>query len=603
LFIRDYHTDKINNNYYTEEKRAGERLLFSGTMCSYDDDDNRTKKDKNKSSPQQEGEEKGTNTQIITRERRQKRDRAGSCIIQRRHIKLTTTKKPKKQSRARQRHGNDTPSGGIEALIPSLIGLIILGFIIMGQMGFRGRATTAGIDLGTTNSVICVQAPSKGVGEITCIPDLYNGNSSPIIPSVVSFLGESEEQRKVNRKKKGSSKTQLVQEISPPPSQVVVGQAAKDRIESHPHQTVYHAKRLLGRSFRDPAVVAMQKEVEFGISGADSSSAVRIKVTHDDSLVSLRPTQVGAYIVHYMMDLAANYLGHGNVMSAVICVPAKFTSQQRIETANAFRQAGVKVTRVIEEPTAAALAYGLHKKEGVEFILVYDFGGGTLDVSLLHVTEGFADVMGSDGDELLGGSDFDVAIAHFLAAEFSVDVDTIATSLKNLYASQQQNQKRKKIATEFELEEQLMEICPKLTTTPLCTVSSLHTIAEKLKIQLSSSSGQPVSASCFVSNNNNASSTMEGFCDSLQKVPLTLTLEDFDKVVAPLYHRSVSPIQRLLKDLTLSSEDVDEVVMVGGTTRMPQIRELVKKELQISTLNTRIDPDLTVAIGAASIID
>jgi len=567
-------------------------------MCSHDNknDDDDSNNNNNLVNKKKQESKKKDKIVVVTRERRQKRDRVGTCIINNDTTssiyKTIKTTKPK-QSRSHQKHSNDDPSGGIEALIPSLIGLIVLGFIIMGMMGFRGRATTAGIDLGTTNSVICIQAPSKGIGNITCIPD---ANGSPIIPSVVSFLGDKSD-RKANRKKEKASKSQLTQhkDFFPPTSHVVVGHLAKNRIESHPHQTIYHAKRLLGRSYQDPAVVAMQKEVEFEMSDNEDEEydTVQIDIKHDNSVV-VSPSQIGAYVVHYMMDLAANHLGHGNVQSAVICVPAKFNAQQRAETAMAFRQAGVKVSRIIEEPTAAALAYGLHKKEGVEYILVYDFGGGTLDVSLLHVTEGFADVMGIDGDELLGGADFDAGIAHFLADKFSVDVDT--ASLKTLRNDEGN------IIPESELEEQLLKNCPKLSTTPLCTLSSLHTISENLKIQLSSSN--PVSASCFVAPKEVQNKNIKLFCSALQNIPLELTLKDFDTVIAPsLYRRSILPIQRLLKELALSAEDIDEVVMVGGTTRMPQIRQLVKEELRIEELNTHIDPDLTVAYGAASIID
>ena len=141
-------------------------------------------------------------------------------------------------------------------------------------------------------------------------------------------------------------------------------------------------------------------------------------------------------------------------------MPAKFTARQRQDTAKAFTDAGIKVTRILEEPAAAALAYGLHKKEGVEYILVYDFGGGTLDVSLLHVTEGFDDVMGSDGDELLGGADFDDAVANILQVQ--IDVIPVAAALHELHTM---------VAVNDDLEVALMAACPNLKVTPLCTLS------------------------------------------------------------------------------------------------------------------------------------
>jgi molecular chaperone DnaK (HSP70) len=518
--------------------------------------------------------------ELPVRQRRHKRDRVGAfTILAPPSTTATTTRTPKKKSASLQKHQGSISSGGISALIPSLIGVGVLICVILAQNGFRGRATTAGIDLGTTNSVVCVQAPSKSVGEITCIVDPHTNSS--IIPSVVSFLEPTEHQR--TRVKKTTSK------LSPPPTHVLVGQAAKNRIDSHPYQTLYHAKRLLGRTGTDPVLADMQKEVEFKIASNDDDS-VGMLVSHDHAALSLSPSQVGSYIVNYMMEITQLYLGHDNIKSAVICVPAKFDAKQRQQTVQAFTDAGIKVTRILEEPTAAALAYGLHKKEGVEFILVYDFGGGTLDVSLLHVTEGFADVMGSDGDERLGGADFDDAVAKLLQKQ--VNVDRVATALHELHTLG---------GSDVDLEVALMANCHSLEIKPLCTLSSLHTIGEKLKIELSSKFGT-VESSCL-STDREKPTSIDDFCSSLYSVPLTLSLEQYNEAVQPLYERSVLPIRRLLKDLTLKPKDIHEVVMVGGTTRMPQIRQLVQEEMQTESLNTHIDPDITVAYGAASVVD
>lgn len=512
----------------------------------------------------------------VVRQRRRKRDRVGAYTILA-PPGVMTTRKPKKKSKSLQKHQGKGVSGGMDALIPSVIGVGILICVIMAHSGFRGRATTAGIDLGTTNSVICVQAPSKGVGEITCILDPHTNSS--IIPSVVSFL-EPSERKKV---KKTTSK------LSPPPTHVLVGQAAKHRIDSHPHQTLYHAKRLLGRTGTDRVLANMQKEVEFGIVAQDDDS-IGMQISHNHAILSLAPSQVGSYVVSYLMEITQLFLGHDNVKSAVICVPAKFNAKQRQETVQAFKDAGVTVTRILEEPAAAALAYGLHKKDGVEFILVYDFGGGTLDVSLLHVTEGFADVMGSDGDERLGGADFDDAVAKLLQRQ--VNVDSVAAALQELHTG---------IADDADLEVALSLACPTLETTPLCTLSSLHTIGEKLKIELSSKQ-EEVKSSCLTTTLEKPTS-IDDFCASLRPIGVTLSLTAYDEAVQSLYERSVLPIRRLLKDLTLEPKDVHEVVMVGGTTRMPQVRKLVQQEMQTDSLNTHIDPDITVAYGAASVID
>jgi molecular chaperone DnaK (HSP70) len=496
--------------------------------------------------------------------------------------------KPKRKSKALQKHGSDAPSGGIESLVPSLIGLAILVCGVMAKMGFRGRASVAGIDLGTTNSVICVQKPDKGVGVIECIPD--PSTNSPIIPSVVSFLEPWE------RKVGPSSK--LPSQLLPHPSHVVVGQAAKRRIDSHPHHTLYQAKRVVGRPATDPAIAELRAEVEFGVHAHDDhEEGVFFKVP--DTPLPITPQQVGSYVVHHLVQITKQFLGHNNVMSAVICVPAKFDDHQRQKTYDAFRAAGISVARIVEEPTAAALAYGLHRKEGVDYILVYDFGGGTLDISMLHVSDGFVDVMGSDGDSRVGGADFDTAVAHFLLAEHKGQaiVDRVSAHLHRLEES----------LPGVDLEDRLAAKCVVLADIPLCTASSFHTIGEQLKIELSAypDGGGKVSAQCQALEQDltNEQLSVESFCAALRPTTLQLTSQEFNRSVKPLLDRSALPVERLLKDLQLKTGDIDEVVMVGGTTRMPQIRNLVRKVLPDSEMNTHIDPDITVAYGAASVID
>lgn len=421
---------------------------------------------------------------------------------------------------------------------------------------------------------------------------------SPIIPSVVSFLELSE--RPVGKKSKVASNLQ------PHPSHVVVGTSAKRRIDTHPHHTLYNAKRVLGRSPSHDAISELKNEVEFGIVESDDTDGVLFRIPHQESKhsvsqISMQPQQVGSYVVNYLIDITKEFLGHEMVKSAVICVPAKFDTRQRQATVQAFKDAGVSVTRILEEPTAAALAYGLHKKEGVEYILVYDFGGGTLDVSLLHVTEGFADVMGSDGDDQLGGADFDAAVAHYLLEQRGGQeiVDRVATVLERL-ATQLPEESGN------DLEEILSASCPKLKEKPLCTVSSFHTIGEQLKIGLSSypDGGGTVEGECLGLPEGADASNMQTFCESLEAVPLTLTSSEYKDAVNPLYERAMIPIQRLLEDLSLKRDEIDEIVMVGGTTRIPEIRRRVQEELgQSASLNTSIDPDITVAHGAASVID
>mmetsp|Transcript_22837 Transcript_22837/g.64638 ORF Transcript_22837/g.64638 Transcript_22837/m.64638 type:complete len:610 (+) Transcript_22837:106-1935(+) len=505
----------------------------------------------------------------------------------------TSKKKSKRKSKALQRHGKDNPSGGVEALLPSFIGVAILVCAVLAQQGFRGRATVAGIDLGTTNSVICVQQQTKGVGTIDCIPDPDSG--SPIIPSVVSVLELAE--RPVGT----SSKVPSV--LNPHPSAVVVGQSAKDRIESHPHHTVYHAKRVLGRDHKDPAVDDLKNEVEYAIitqppkhdeeQGSAEIMAAPQEVAFQVDDVAIAPENVGSYVVDHLIKITNKFLGHDNVKSAVLAVPAKFNALQRQRTMEAFKNAGITVARVLEEPTAAALAYGLHKKDGVEKILVYDFGGGTLDISILHVSDGFCDVMGSDGDDRLGGANFDASVAALLSSRHS-----------NILQSLDQ--------TGVDAEE-LAASCSRITpAVPLCSRSSFHTIGERLKIALSSSSSsdgdEAATAQCYgltkeVGHNDESATTMASICQQLTAIPIELTLEDYDRACQPLYDRAILPADRLMKDLTLTTDEIDEIVMVGGTTRMPQIRKLVREAFDNAELNTHIDPDVTVAYGAASVID
>mmetsp|Transcript_4973 Transcript_4973/g.7240 ORF Transcript_4973/g.7240 Transcript_4973/m.7240 type:complete len:608 (+) Transcript_4973:72-1895(+) len=522
--------------------------------------------------------------------------------------------KKKKKTKMTAKHQNDSQSGGMDALIPSLIGVVVLIVVVMAKMGFRGRATVAGIDLGTTNSVVCVQAPSSGVGEIVCIPD--PATNSPVIPSVVSFLD--------NHHTRNFRTTKEEKEAAPPgmfphPVDVVVGQAAKDRINTHPHHTVYHAKRIIGRKYNHDSVNSLVGEVDYDIlsndeSDGDASFGVPYHLPTEDATTGstatqssaiITPSEIGSYIIHHLRTLTRNHLQHDNVNSAVIAIPAKFEPAQRDATIRAFELAGLKVARILEEPTAAALAYGLHKRDDVHYVMVYDFGGGTLDISLLFIGEGGnIEVIGSDGDEQLGGADFDAAVAHWLLERNGGDeiVKDVMASIQKIEASLNNDEEG------VDVEDSISEHCTKLNEAPLCTLSSLHTIGEQMKIGLS---GHPNEETAFVekacyrlpAKNESIPDRVDELCDAIVPVSFKLSLEEYDIAASKLYDRSLIPIQTLLKDLDLQKEEIDEVVMVGGTTRMPQIRELVRQELGKERLNTHIDPDLTVAYGAASVID
>ena len=609
-----------------------------------------------------------TTQQSCRRRRRNKRDRQESwskhiSSLQEPHQYNTATNnkriiKKKKRSKMTSKHADDANSGGMNALLPSIIGLIILSFMIMAKLGFRGRATTCGIDLGTTNSVVCVQQPpkssaswftgsgssksmsstrnnNKGMGEIICIPD--PSTNSPIIPSVVSFLDHhylrsfrlTKEEKQMHDEKLPSLVS--TRHLRPHPVDVLVGQNAKERINSHPHHTIYHAKRIIGREYEHESVHSMSGEVEFDIvSSSDkegmasfsfpyhmppSSSEIANDGTSSSSLLSsavLSPSEIGSYVIHHLRTITRSYLQHDNVQSVVIAIPAKFEPSQRDATIHAFELAGLKVVRIIEEPTAAALAYGLHKQKDVHYVMVYDFGGGTLDISLLYISEGgYIEVLGSDGDEQLGGADFDAAIAHWLLEKKGGDkiVRDIMSSIVQIEEQVMMVSSSNTMNnSNNDVEDLIEELCPKLKDMPLCTISSIHTIGEKLKIDLSNHPNEldaVAEGSCYrlPADIEVIPNTVEKLCESIYQVNLSLSLHEYDTAVDHLYKRSLLPIRRLLKDLNLQKEEVDEVVMVGGTTRMPQVRELVRKELDKERLNTHIDPDLTVAYGAASVID
>lgn len=510
-------------------------------------------------------DKKPTVAQNATKNRRPKRLRQEGLLELQRREKA----RRKFHSRHAKKEKEDGEEGNLMAFLPTLGIVVVVAFAVMAKMGFRGRPTTAGIDLGTTNSVICVQSPSESVGDIVCIPDPYS--KSPIIPSVVSF----KDMPLITPKTKPKPKRKV-----PNPRAIIVGEEAKERIESHPKSTFYHAKRVLGRTFDTHAVSELQHEVEFDLTREDDDTVL----FESPESGRLSPSQIGSYVVSHLIEIAASYnYAYSSLTSAVIAVPAEFSAEQRIATVDAFKLAGIKVTRILEEPTAAALAYGLDQKEGVEHILVYDFGGGTLDISVLRVSpDGFVDVIGSSGDSELGGVDFDIHVADYLLEK---EKDAL-------------------------LEGDGHTKCDVEVGTHLCTETSIRTMSERMKIKLSQlqdgSEDQKVSVQeeCLTISKDQAIGDND-VCKSLVSHTINLTLEEYDQSVSELYDRSVLPIRDVLKDLDMKPEDIDEVVMVGGTTRMPQIRKLIKEEFSgvIEDLNTQIDPDLTVAYGAASVID
>jgi molecular chaperone DnaK (HSP70) len=266
------------------------------------------------------------------------------------------------------------------------------------------------------------------------------------------------------------------------------------------------------------------------------------------------PIDVGAHVVRHMMSSVASYLGYP-IHRAVICVPAKFSWRETAATVKAFEKAGIKVMRTLDEPTAAAIAYNLHKGTAVKHVLVYDIGGGTLDTSLLFMNGKAVNVLGVAGDDHLGGSDFDHRMRSLLESKLNNGSAQI-----------------------------LNEIDPML---PACSSSGLGVPAEQAKIALSTAEAAEVR--CLAS-------------DGRARM-VTVTRKEFEKACKDLFDRAVYPIEKVLDDQHMSADYIDDIVLVGGASRMPQLRDLIRNFVHGKRLHTDIDPDVTVAYGAANVVD
>jgi molecular chaperone DnaK len=347
-------------------------------------------------------------------------------------------------------------------------------------------AKVVGIDLGTTNSVVAVME-----GQTPTV--IANSEGSRTTPSVVAFTKTGER---------------------------LVGQLAKRQAVTNPDRTIKSIKRYMGTDHK------------VKIDGKDYT-----------------PQEISAMILQKLVNDASTYLGD-RVTKAVITVPAYFDDAQRQATKDAGRIAGLEVLRIINEPTAAALAYGLDKK-GTETILVWDLGGGTFDVSILEVGEGIFEVKSTNGDTRLGGDDYDEAIVEWLVAEFRKDQGI------DLSADKQALQR-------------------------------LTEAAEKAKIELSTLTQTNINLPFITAD-----------ASGPKHLDITLTRAEFERLVSSLTDRMVAPFQAALADAKVDVSKIDEIVMVGGSTRMPLVQELVKKLTGKETLNQSVNPDEVVAIGAA----
>jgi molecular chaperone DnaK len=368
-------------------------------------------------------------------------------------------------------------------------------------------AKTVGIDLGTTNSVIAVM---EG-GEPTVIPNAEGGRTTP---SVVAFTRTGER---------------------------LVGQVARRQAAVNPENTVYSIKRFMGRRIEE--VQEETKQVPYKVV-AGRDGRVEIEVMGQ----RYTPEQISAMILQKLKADAEAYLGQ-KVTDAVITVPAYFNDAQRQATKNAGEIAGLNVVRIINEPTAAALAYGLDKKTN-ERILVWDLGGGTFDVSVLEVGEGVVEVKATNGDTHLGGDDYDRRIVDWLADEF-----------------------RKDNGIDLRKDRQALQ--------------RLTEAAEKAKIELSQRVETDINLPFITADANGP-----------KHLQYTVTRAKFEQLTADLTERCRKPFQEALKDAGLTPKDLDEVILVGGATRMPVIQNLVK-ELTGKEPHRGVNPDEVVAIGAA----
>ncbi|MCM1983455.1 molecular chaperone DnaK [Lyngbya confervoides] len=369
-------------------------------------------------------------------------------------------------------------------------------------------AKVVGIDLGTTNSCVAVMEGGKPTV-------IANAEGFRTTPSVVAFAKNGDR---------------------------LVGQIAKRQAVMNPENTFYSVKRFIGRRFDE--VTHETTEVSYGVSNV--SGNVKLECPAADK--QFAPEEISAQVLRKLVDDASKYLGE-TITEAVITVPAYFNDSQRQATKDAGKIAGLEVKRIINEPTAASLAYGLDRKSN-ETILVFDLGGGTFDVSILEVGDGVFEVLSTSGDTHLGGDDFDKKIVDYLAEEF-----------------------QRSEGIDLRKDKQALQ--------------RLTEAAEKAKIELSSVSQAEINLPFITATQ-----------DGPKHLDMTLTRGKFEELCSDLIDRCAIPVENALKDAKLNKGNIDEVVLVGGSTRIPAVQEVVKKVLGKAP-NQTVNPDEVVAVGAA----
>lgn len=370
------------------------------------------------------------------------------------------------------------------------------------------QGKTIGIDLGTTNSCVAVMEGQDAVV-------ITNAEGGRTTPSVVAVTKDAE---------------------------ILVGQVAKRQAITNPKNTIYSIKRFMGRKHSE--VLDEEKIVPYMI-GDRKDGVILVNTEHGESFT---PPEVSAKILQKLKQDAEAYLG-GEVTKAVITVPAYFNDSQRKATKDAGEIAGLEVLRIINEPTAAALAYGIDKK-GDQVIAVYDFGGGTFDISILEIGDGVFEVKATNGDTHLGGDDLDEVVIEWLVAEFKKDQG-------------------------IDLSKDAMAL------------QRLKEAAEKAKVELSSTTSTDINLPFITADNTGP-----------KHLNIALSRVDFEKMIASYVKRSIDPCKKALKDSGLKVGDIDEVILVGGTTRIPTIQKAVQ-DFFGKEPGKGVNPDEVVALGAA----
>jgi heat shock protein 5 len=391
-----------------------------------------------------------------------------------------------------------------------LLSVLLLGAVLGEEKKEADLGTVIGIDLGTTYS--CVGVFKNGRVEI-----IANDQGNRITPSYVAFTADGER---------------------------LIGDAAKNQLTTNPENTVFDAKRLIGREWTDKTVASDAKFFPFKL--VEKSSKPHIQVETSQGQKTFAAEEISAMVLVKMKETAEAYLGK-KVTHAVVTVPAYFNDAQRQATKDAGVIAGLNVMRIINEPTAAAIAYGMDKKDGEKNVLVFDLGGGTFDVSLLTIDNGVFEVVSTNGDTHLGGEDFDQRVMeHFI----------------KLYKKKKGKDLRKDVRA----------------------VQKLRREVEKAKRALSAAHQVRVEVESLIDG--------EDFSE-------TLTRAKFEELNMDLFRGTLKPVQKVLEDADLGKKDIDEIVLVGGSTRIPKIQSLVKEFFNGKEPSRGINPDEAVAYGAA----